>query len=80
VHSRITFYVYAKNGQVNGGRPSPSPESATGLDNWYQQSEKRKGQDKVDGIKQELYFESKEMHNEIYDLCFTYNMTVQRLL
>jgi len=29
VHSRITFYVYAKIGQVNGvGRPPP-PESAT---------------------------------------------------
>ena len=23
VHSRITFYVYAKIGQVNGGRPPP---------------------------------------------------------
>ena len=26
MHSRITFYVYAKIGQVNGGAP---PESAT---------------------------------------------------
>jgi len=24
VHSRITFYVYAKIGQVNGGRPPPT--------------------------------------------------------
>ena len=23
VHSKITFYVYAKIGQVNGGRPPP---------------------------------------------------------
>jgi len=28
VHSRITFYVYAKNGQVNGGGRLP-PGSAT---------------------------------------------------
>ena len=33
MHSRITFYVYAKIDQVNGGmgggRPSRPPESAT---------------------------------------------------
>jgi len=27
VHSRITFYVYAKIGQVSGGRPPPRPPS-----------------------------------------------------
>jgi len=25
VHSKMTFYVYAKIGQVNGGRPTPPP-------------------------------------------------------
>jgi len=30
VHSRITFYVYAKIGQVNGAAAPPLPESATG--------------------------------------------------
>ena len=29
MYSRITFYVYAKNDQVNGGGRPPSPESAT---------------------------------------------------
>jgi len=31
VHSRVTFYVYAKIGQVNGGHPLPPPGSATAI-------------------------------------------------
>jgi len=31
VHSKMTFYVYAKIGQVNGGHPPPSPGSATAI-------------------------------------------------
>ena len=33
MHSRITFYVYAKIGQVNGG--APLPESATAGNSKY---------------------------------------------
>ena len=37
VHSKMTFYVYAKIGQVNGGYPPPPPRSATAIfqkDRW----------------------------------------------
>jgi len=31
VHSKMTFYVYAKIGQVNGGHPPPPPGSTTAI-------------------------------------------------
>jgi len=40
VHSRITFYVYVKIGQVNGAAPPPRPpESATGYVRRYKWTE-----------------------------------------
>ena len=38
------------------------------IDDWDEKSEKKNDQDEVDGMRQEVYSESKEMHNERNDL------------
>ena len=35
------------------------------LDNQVEKSEKKNDQDQVDGMRQEVYFKGKEMHNEM---------------
>jgi len=40
------------------------------IDDWDEKSEKKNDQDEVDGMRQEVYSESKEMHNERNDLWF----------